>query len=220
MAKILYKFNFKTKNRMRTQIIITSLLMSSISVFGQWEDRKEDRHDDRREERHIENVEVKRAVRNDREYNRSYKEIPHEDRARYYGYRAPVRAQFIWGVDLIRDFRIFYPEISVWKYQEGYRIPILPAYDANTVIGEISTVYGRVVETYYDPNNDQYYLYFGENYPNHIFNIIIPGPEARYISPNPDSYFNGQHVSVTGYVTQFDNRPEIIIRKARQIEVY
>lgn len=202
---------------MKTQILIFGLVTATISSFGQYRERREEN----REEKHVERVEVRRTVRVDRDMHRGpVREIPVTERARYYGYRVPVRRELIWDAIMLRDFRLFYPEIVTWRYATGYRVPVIPAYEAYSNIGEVGNVYGRVVETYYDNANDQYYLYFGEPYPNHIFSIIIPGPEARYLNPRPDIYFNGQHVTVTGYITNFDNRPEIIIRKARQIQIY
>jgi len=211
---------------MNRQILVAGLLISTFSAFGQnYERRDEERRDDRREERHeerhVERVEVRRIERHDRDvYRGNVRVIPIEERGRYYGYRVPVRREIIWDMNLMRDFRLYYPEIGTWRYSEGYRIPAVPAYEASNQIGEVSNVYGRVAETYYDRDNDQYYLYFGEPYPNHIFSVIVPGMEARSINPRPDLYFNGQHVSITGYVTSFENRPEIIVRKSRQLEVY
>jgi hypothetical protein len=121
---------------------------------------------------------------------------------------------------LYNDFRIFYPEIRVWRYHVGYRLPVIPAYDAELYIGDVARVYGKVQEAYYDYDSDNYFLYIGDYYPYHDFSVVIPGHEARRFTRRPERYFEGSHIAVTGYITDFDGKPEIVVRRASQIDLY
>ena len=135
-------------------------------------------------------------------------------------YRDPFRAALIWSVGFSQSFGLLYPEVRYLRYPIGHRIASVPAYNADAFIGEVASIYGDVTDSYYADETDEFTLYFGDSYPNHIFSIVISGSEARKFSNNPDQYFNGQHVIVTGYVTRFENKPEIQVRQASQIEVY
>jgi hypothetical protein len=138
----------------------------------------------------------------------------------WYHYRKPLHTYIYWNAGLHYDFRIYYPEIRVWRYPVGYRILAIPAYDAFGYVGEVANVYGRVSEVYYTYQTDEYYLYFGDYYPYHDFSIVIPGYEARFFSSRPDRYFENSHITVTGYVTSDEGKPEIVVHSAKQIEVY
>ena len=153
-------------------------------------------------------------------YPAGYRPLSIEVRRARYPYRAPVRTHIVWTVNLFNDFRIFYPEIHYWRYPVGYSIPSVPAYDADDYVGEVANIYGRVADVYYEFNSDNYYLYFGDYYPYQDFSVIIPGREARVLSRRPEIFFNNAYVNVTGYVTYFDNKPEIVLRRASQIDIY
>jgi hypothetical protein len=97
---------------------------------------------------------------------------------------------------------------------------MVSAYDARDYSGEVATIYGKVADAYYNYDTDEYFLYFGDYFPNHDFSVILPGSEARRFSPDPVNYFLNQHLSVTGYVNNYDGKPEIQVRSARQIGTY
>jgi hypothetical protein len=139
-------------------------------------------------------------------------------RVRYY--RAPVRTEIYWTVSLSRDFRVYYPEVHYWKYPVGHRIASVPAYDARNFIGEVANVYGRVLDMYYEPATDDFFLYFGDYYPYQDFSIVMPGHEARELSRDPIGYFSNQHIAVTGYIQNIDGQPQIIVGSSRQIDMY
>ena len=171
---------------------------------------------------HIVTYDIRRPERTDRYYRDRvvYRADARPERRVHYDYRIPVRNEFVWSVDMNRNFRTYYPEVTYWRYNEGDRIRIIPAYDAIDFIGGISTVYGKIVDAYYEYSTDQYYFYFGDVFPNQNFSIIIPGREARFLNPTPERYLIGQNMAATGYISQSDERPEIVIRNSRQVEVY
>ncbi len=152
--------------------------------------------------------------------HKSYRPVPVEVRRVKYPYRAPVRAEVIWTVDLSRRFEVYYPAYRPYHYHYGMRIATISAYDAYGYIGDIARVYGRVVETYYAWETDEYFLYLGDYYPYHDFAVIVPGREARDFSRRPEKFFDRQHIEVTGLVTRFEGKPEMLIKRSSQIEVY
>lgn len=152
--------------------------------------------------------------------HRRYQPEPLEIRRSRYPLFAPLHAQIIWTNAMYRDFRIFYPEISYWRYPIGFRISCISAYDSRNYIGEVVNIYGKVMETYYNPESDEYYLYLGDRFPYQDVSVVIPGYEARRFSSDPEYYFANANISVTGYVVNADGRPEIQVRRASQVSIY
>jgi hypothetical protein len=100
------------------------------------------------------------------------------------------------------------------------RLPSVSAYDAYDFVGEIARVYGRVAETYFAWETDEYFLYLGDYYPYHDFTVVIPGREARDFSRRPERYFDNQYIEVTGLVSRFEGKPEMVIKHSTQVGVY
>jgi hypothetical protein len=50
--------------------------------------------------------------------------------------------------------------------------------------------------------------------------VVVPGWIARRMSRWPAEYFERQHVLVTGLVTTFEDKPEIVIRNTGQLRIY
>jgi len=86
--------------------------------------------------------------------------------------------------------------------------------------GEVVNVYGKVEEVFYTGRTDEYILYFGAYYPYHDFSVVIPGDLARIYSRWPELYFENQHMAITGLITIFDNKPEIVVKRRGQISLY
>jgi hypothetical protein len=113
-----------------------------------------------------------------------------------------------------------YPEVRYWHYNVGYRINSTSAYYADYYIGEVMNVYGKVTDVYYAYETDEFFLYFGAYYPYHDFTIVLPGVIARRYSAIPDRYFDNQYISVTGLITAYDGKPEIVVKRNFQLDVY
>lgn len=176
--------------------------------------------DNRREERTY--VRIDRPVRKVVVVNhpKHYRPVSVEYRRVHKPYREPVHTHIYWSVNLHNDFRVFYPEVRMWRYDIGYRLPSVPAYDADYYIGDVARVYGKVSDIYYEHETDQYYLYFGDYFPYHDFSVVINGREARAFSRRPERFFRKAYLAVTGYITDYDEKPEIVVRRASQIEIY
>jgi hypothetical protein len=121
---------------------------------------------------------------------------------------------------MYRDFRLIYPDFAYWYYPVGYRISTVPAYHAYMHFGEVRNIYGRVYDVWYSWSTDEYFLYFGNTYPYQDFTVIISGNQARRFSRSPEFFFEGRYIWVTGLVSIFDGKPEIIVRKKSQLHLY
>lgn len=150
----------------------------------------------------------------------SYRPVPVEVRRVKYPYRAPVRTEVIWTVDLSKRFEVYYPAYRPVRYHVGSRIATVSAYDAFDFVGEIARVYGRVAETYYSWETDELFLYIGDYYPYQDFSVIIPGREARDFSRRPEKFFEREYIEVTGLITRFEGKPEMVIKRSSQVSVY
>jgi hypothetical protein len=113
-----------------------------------------------------------------------------------------------------------YPMVKVWRYPAGYRIETVSAYNALYYGGEVMNVYGKVYETFYSRETDEYILYFGAYYPYHDFTVVVPGNIARRMSRWPENFFEHQHVMVTGLITTYDDKPEVVVKSTGQIRIY
>jgi len=137
-----------------------------------------------------------------------------------YHYRVPNRVHVTWTNRMYHDYRLMYPEYRYWYYPIGYRIVTIPTYNAYYHIGEVRNVYGRVHEVYYSWSTDEYHLYFGGNYPYHDFTVIVTGKHARRYDRYPEMFFEGRYMWVTGLLSTFEGRPELIVRRRNQIHLY
>jgi hypothetical protein len=146
--------------------------------------------------------------------------LPLAERRIRFPFFMPHFGCLIWSLELRNDYFLMYPEYRFREYSYGYRVPFVSAYDADEYIGEIATVYGDVLATEYAPETDEYYLYTGQYYPNQDFSVVVPGYIARNLSINPEAYFQGAHIAVSGLITSYNNKPEIIVKRASQINKY
>ena len=145
---------------------------------------------------------------------------PIEYRRVHYVYRAPRRWNFFWSVNVYNDFCRFYPHVTNWHYRTGARINTISAYDAMFFIGEVKRVYGEVQEVFYSREDDAYYLYVGARFPYHDFSVVIPGREYRRFDFPPLNRLNLQHIWAMGLITEYDGRPEILVKRPYQLGIY
>lgn len=141
-------------------------------------------------------------------------------RARHYPYRVPLHVDIYWTPAMRTEYVRIYPMVSTWRYPVGYRIQTISAYDAMLYHGEVMNVYGKVYEVFYSRETDEYMLYFGAYYPYHDMSVVVPGWIARRMSRWPEEYFERQHVIVTGLITSFEDKPEIVVRNTGQLRIY
>jgi hypothetical protein len=150
----------------------------------------------------------------------AHRYVPVRHKKVHYHYRVPKRVKVVWTPRMYREYSTIYPEFHYWYYPMGHRIVTVPAYRAYFHIGEVRNVYGRVHEVWYHWETDEYHLYFGGTYPYHDFTVILPGRQARRFHHYPEAYFEGRYIWVTGLVSTFDGKPEILVRRKHQVNLY
>lgn len=145
---------------------------------------------------------------------------PVKFRSRVINYRAPIGPQVIWTWDMYRDYMLMYPDFHYWNFPIGYRIVTVPANRAYFHMGEVRNVYGRVHQVWYSRQTDEYYLYFGDNYPYQDFTVILAGKYARRFSRDPEWFLANRYLWVTGLVNNFNGMPEILVMRKSQVHLY
>jgi hypothetical protein len=136
-------------------------------------------------------------------------------RAMYY----PAHREIVWTHRMNRYYGGLYPGYT-WRYPAGYHIHTISAFETRYNVGEVARVYGRVYGTWYNRETDDLLLFFGGEFPNQEFTMVVPGNVARRFNWRPERYFLGQHVYATGLITSFEGRPEMVVKKRSQLDIY
>jgi len=131
----------------------------------------------------------------------------------------PSYHEIYWTRNMYHNYRKWYPDYR-WNYRYGHRIHSISAFDAYYNLGEVAMVYGRVSATWHNRETDDYLLFFGGDYPNQVFTVVLPGRIARKFAWRPERYFLGEHMTITGLITTYDGIPEIIVKNKRQVGIY
>jgi hypothetical protein len=136
-------------------------------------------------------------------------------RAIYY----PSHRNIIWTSKMHRFYIGLYPGYT-WHYPVGYHIQTMSVFDTRYNLGEVARVYGRVYGTWYNGETDDLLLFFGGEFPNQVFTMIVPGKIARRYHWRPEKYLLGQHIFATGLITSFEGKPEMVIKDKSQLNIY
>jgi hypothetical protein len=131
----------------------------------------------------------------------------------------PTYGDIFWTRSMYRHYYSWYPGYY-WSYNYGYRIQTISIFDAKYNLGEVARVYGRVYATWFNEETDDYLLFFGGDFPNQQFTVVIPGHIARKYSWRPENYFLGEHITVTGLISTYDGSPEIVVKNKTQLDLY
>lgn len=101
------------------------------------------------------------------------------------------------------------------------QIKSINANEANEHIGEIITVCGTVVSSNYneETDNSPVFLNLEKPYPDHIFTIFIVNAVRDSFSLPPEEYFLNKSICVTGVITKYKEKPEIVVNRVSQISV-
>jgi hypothetical protein len=134
--------------------------------------------------------------------------------------RQPARVNIVWDVHMHREYRHIYPYIRTWNISYGSHIHTVSAYDAPRYVGDVKRVFGYVTEVHYDLYADEYHLYLNDRFPFQDFTVIVPGYVARQMSHRPERFFYGEYISTTGFISEFNNRPEMVVKRNYQMEIY
>lgn len=149
-----------------------------------------------------------------------HKQYTLDYRRTHYPFVKPHYNELYWNANMYRNYSRWYPDFKFWYYQNGYRIHTISAYDSYNYIGEVARVYGRISEVWYSEQTREYYMYIGGQYPYQDFTIVLNAMDAKRYSWDPVRYFTNRNLTVTGLVSLFESKPEMLIRKRSQISLY
>lgn len=96
----------------------------------------------------------------------------------------------------------------------------LTAAEAKDHIGDRATVCGKVASTHYAKGSkgEPTFLNLDEPYPKEVFTILIWGSDREKFG-TPEDEYKGLRVCVTGKITSYRGRPEIVATERGQIEI-
>src|SRR5215471_5001515 len=109
---------------------------------------------------------------------------------------------------------IFLAVFTVAALAAGQTAPIYPPKEAAKHVGEIATIKGRV-DGFHQSGKGNVFLNMGGKYPNQAFTAFIPSSSAAQFS-NAQQY-DGKTVSVSGKITLYRGKPEIVVTNVSQI---
>jgi DNA/RNA endonuclease YhcR with UshA esterase domain len=91
----------------------------------------------------------------------------------------------------------------------------LPPEEAAKHVGETASVEGVVVNVGHGKTGTVY-LNFGAAFPNQVFSAVIKA-ESKAVFPEADG-LEGKTVTVTGVITLYKDKPEIVLEKREQLQ--
>jgi DNA/RNA endonuclease YhcR with UshA esterase domain len=95
---------------------------------------------------------------------------------------------------------------------------IIKACDAHKHIGEEGIVVGKVVGAYRSKQNN-IFLNFENTYPNHCFTAVILSKSLQNFNSFNEKSLLEKNVSVSGFIKNYNGKPEIIVKYSDQIKV-
>jgi hypothetical protein len=92
--------------------------------------------------------------------------------------------------------------------------------EAKDHIGDRATVCGKVVSTHYAKSSkgEPTFLNLDEPYPKEVFTILIWGSDRAKFGTSENGY-KGLRVCVTGKITSYRDRPEVVATDRDQVEI-
>lgn len=95
---------------------------------------------------------------------------------------------------------------------------------ARNLVGQFASVCGTVTDAnwrYVKGQAQPTFLNFGGRYPNHVFTVVMENKERQQFrlleKGDPEYYFRGRNVCVSGLVSAFQGKPRIILRDLSQL---
>ena len=94
--------------------------------------------------------------------------------------------------------------------------PIVPWQDAARHMGQHVTVEGKIVGTH--NSGKACFLNFHPDYKRHFTAVIFASAYGRF-PPDPERHYSGKRVRITGFVKDYQGKPEIVLNDPSQVEV-
>ncbi|MGL2963445.1 hypothetical protein ACSVH2_06460 [Flavobacterium sp. RSB2_4_14] len=112
-------------------------------------------------------------------------------------------------------FFFFFLAFAPISYSQTITLDSIAKYEGKTV-----TVCEAVQSTFQTKSDSKVtYLNFGKPYPNHSFSVVIFGKDLKNFDYDPMVYLKKKNVCVTGEVSIYKEKPQIIVTSSKQITV-
>ncbi|MBW7995351.1 MAG: DNA-binding protein [Candidatus Glassbacteria bacterium] len=97
----------------------------------------------------------------------------------------------------------------------------ITADQAKNYIGETKTVIGQVVSAKYAAGSrgKPTFLNLDKPYPNQIFTVVIWGSNRSKFDEPPEKHFLKKKVRVTGKISEYRGKPQIVVTDPKQINI-
>ncbi len=100
--------------------------------------------------------------------------------------------------------------------QAAGKSPVISWQDAAEHYGEYATVEGTIVAAH--NSGKACFLNFHPDYKRHFTAVIFASAFSRFPA-NPENYYYGKKVRVSGKIKEYQGKPEIILNDPAQIEI-
>lgn len=113
------------------------------------------------------------------------------------------------------------PQIVLYHRQQiKVKSPVDIA-DISFFTGDTVTVSGRVFSAKYLEGSatSPTLLNMGAAYPDQLLTVVIEGKDRANFMQQPESFFTGKEISVTGKVALYKGKPQIVVQRKDQIRV-
>lgn len=100
--------------------------------------------------------------------------------------------------------------------QPASTVQVISWRDAAKHYGEYATVEGTIVATH--NSGKACFLNFHPDYKRYFTAVIFASAFSRFPA-NPENYYYGKKVHVSGYIKEYKGKPEIILDDPSQIEI-
>lgn len=93
---------------------------------------------------------------------------------------------------------------------------VIPWRDAAKYYGQVKTVEGTIVDT--RNTGKVCFLNFSQNWKTDFTAVIFASDFGKFL-PNPEAYYKGKKVQVTGKIQEYQGKAEIILNRPDQIKI-
>jgi micrococcal nuclease len=108
--------------------------------------------------------------------------------------------------------------ILVLWHQLSIAQPNVALDSVKNYVGKTIMVCAKVQSTYISKGEKKITsLSFGKAYPNHTFQVVIFNSDLAKFKDEPAEYFKDKEVCITGVITLYKDKPEIIVSDPNQI---
>lgn len=86
-------------------------------------------------------------------------------------------------------------------------------------IGQQKTVCGKVASAHYAARSkgQPTFLNLDKAYPNQAFTIVIFGSDRGKFEKPPEALYSGKEVCVSGTITSYQGKPQIVVKEPSQL---